>query len=568
MDLMHKPVPVPGQFQLAATHFQAGNFLEAQKYCREALREQPDSAAVLHLLGLIDHGLGDAGLALESLQKAAGLDPYDPVLSNNLGEAYRGLGRVDEAEICYRRALELKSDYAAAGANLGMLLYSSGRLQKTVANYLNLATSLEQAGRFAESESMFRRAVSLDPRDPDAHRGLGRVLERLGRLEDAAQSWRQALALNPDLAEVQHDLGMAMMLLLRPAEAEGCFRRALALRPGFAMAEFGCSLSLLMRGDYESGLPLYEKRFEGADAGNDPSFNELLPQMRRLPRWQGEDLGGRTLLVWTEQGLGDTLMAMRYLPLLKRRGVERLIVYCEPVFVRLIAAMAGADEVVSKERPVPLGKFDCQCPLMSLPLLFGTRLETIPGDVPYARVPAVLRQKWADRLASIPAPRIGLVWAGGALYQLDPLRSRSIRLERFAPLLAGARASFVSLQKGEQARELGLPDMQIHDWMDACEDFLETAALVEQLDLVVSVDTAVAHLAGALGKPVWMLNRLESEWRWMLEREDSPWYPTMRIFRQTRRGDWDEVIGRVAREFRFRFGRRKSESWLRRLFDS
>src|SRR5204863_5097719 len=193
---------------------------------------------------------------------------------------------------------------------------------------------------------------------------------------------------------------------------------------------------------------------------------------------------------------------------------------------------------------------------------------TIPREVSYARVPAALRQKWAEKLAELPPPRVGLVWAGGALFRSDPLRTRSVPLERFSPVLGVGRASFVSLQKGKDADQIKQSSGKVHDWMDECEDFLDTAAVIEQLDLVISVDTAVAHLAGALGKPVWMLNRFESEWRWMLEREDSPWYPTMRIFRQSRRGDWDDVIARVASALKKLAGQQRANSWLRRLFIS
>ena len=500
----------------------------------------------MHLYGLIVLGLGDTQGALQSFDKAVRLDPSNPTLLNNLGQAHRAQGRLSEAEACFRKALDLKADYAEAGANLGTLLHASGRMEQSAQNYLRLGLALETTGQCAQAAESYRQALTLEPENPQAHHGLGRSLERLGRLEDAIDSLNAALALKSDWTEVHHDLGNALFRLGRLDDAEKSYRRALALSPDFPVTTFALSQLLMLRGDYRSGLPLYESRFEGSDRGKDPWYRNLMSQLESVDRWKGERLEGKALLVWTEQGLGDTLMVMRYLPLLKQRGAERLIVYCEPAFVRFIRATDGVDEVVSKEDPLPLGRFDRHCPLMSLPLLFDTSLETIPGEVPYARVPAVLRRKWADKLAALQRPRVGLVWAGGALFRSDSLRTRSVSLERFSPVLAIGGASFVSLQKGEDADQLKGSGWKVHDWMDECEDFLDTAAVIEQLDLVISVDTAVAHLAGALGKPVWMLNRFESEWRWMLEREDSPWYPTMRIFRQSRSGDWDDVVARVA----------------------
>ena len=553
--------------QAAAERYQSSKLGEAEQLCQEALRADPENAHALHLYGLIVLGLGDAQGALQSFEKAVRLDPFNPTLLNNLGQIHRAQGRLNEAESCFRKALDLKADYAEAGANLGTL-HASGRMEKSAQNYLSLGVALEKTGQLGEAVQSYRQALTLEPANPRAHHGLGRALEGLGRLEDAADSLNAALALKSDWTEVHHDLGNALFRLRRLDDAEQSYRRALALSPGFPVTTFALSQLLMLRGDYRSGLPLYESRFEGSDRGKDPWYRNLMAQLEGIDRWKGERLEGKALLVWTEQGLGDTLMVMRYLPLLKQLRAERLIVYCESAFVRLIRAMNGVDEVVSKESPLPLGRFARHCPLMSLPFLFDTRLETIPSEVPYARVPAALGHKWAEKLAALPRPRVGMVWTGGALFRSDPLRSRSVSLERFSPLLGIGGASFVSLQKGKDADQIKQSSRKVHDWMDECEDFLDTAAVIEQLDLVISVDTAVAHLAGAMGKPVWMLNRFESEWRWMLEREDSPWYPTMRIFRQSRRGDWDDVIARVASALKKLAGQQRAKSWLRRLFIS
>jgi len=298
----------------------------------------------------------------------------------------------------------------------------------------------------------------------------------------------------------------------------------------------------LMQGDYAAGLPLYEARFhEKALSHAYSTLQERAAQVAGTARWQGELAQGASLLVWTDHGLGDSLMMLRYLPLLKGRGVGRLAVYCDAPLVRLVQAMPAVDEVIPASEPLPVGRFKLQCPAMSLPLAFGTHLETIPRDVPYLQVPPQ-----AEKLAGAPRPRVGLLWAGNAANPSD--RLRSVPLERLAPLVAIPGLSLVSLQKEDALRQLAVSGWPIVDRMAECGDLLDTAALIGELDLVIGVDSAVVHLAGALGKPVWLLNRFESEWRWMREGEASPWYPTLRILRQPRAGDWDSAIARAARE--------------------
>jgi len=553
--------------QPAAQLYETGRLAEALRSCREILKSDPDNVHALHLHGLVAYKCGELQPAMESLEKALRLGHSDEAMLNNLGEMYRGLGRLADAEACYRKALDLDPNYAEAGANLGVLLVASGRMEPSAENYLRLGLTLEKLRGRGEAEPVYRRALSLEPDSPKEHHELGLVLERLGRLEDAVARLQTALALDPAFFEACHNLGNILVRLERFEDAEQSYRSALALRPDSAITMFALSLVLLLRGDYAAGLPLYESRFTGSDRDND-TVRALIAKLSDVDAWKGESLAGKTLLVWTEQGFGDSLMGLRYLRLLKGRGVGRLLVYCEPGLVRLIQMMDCADEVISKADPVPLGSFERHCPLMSLPLLFDTRLETIPREVPYLRIPSALRQKWADRLAAVPPPRVGLVWAGGKMLRSDPVRSRSVGLKGLSPVVRISGASFVSLQKAEGAEQLKQSPWKIHDWMEECTDFLDTAALVEELDLVISVDTSVAHLAGALGKPVWMLNRFESEWRWQLDREDSPWYPTMRIFRQSAAGDWSAPVERSAAALREYVARRQPRFWLKRLFAS
>ena len=370
---------------------------------------------------------------------------------------------------------------------------------------------------------------------------LGNALNDEGEFEQASGAYRSALALRPDYARAHAHLGTNLMHCGELEAAEDSFREAMRLKPDSPPVHFGRALLKLTAGDYAAGLPLYESRFQHK------ALSRLYSAMHRraellagTARWNGEDAKGASLLVWTDEGLGDALMMLRYLPLLKTRGVGRLAVYCEPGLVRLVRSIAQVDEVIPASEPLPVGRFELQCPIMSLPLAFGTRLDTVPREVPY------LKAASQEKLAGVPRPRIGLLWSGGEVYPRNHLRS--IRLERFAPLIGMPGLSFVSLQKGAAAAQLGATGWPIVDRMDQCHDLLDTAALIGELDLVIGIDSAVAHLTGALGKPMWMLNRFESDWRWLLGREDSPWYPTLRILRQPRPGEWDSVIARVAAE--------------------
>jgi len=448
------------------------------------------------------------------------IDPIDAALEHHRA------GRFAEAESAYRELLASDPNHIDALHFLGVIAYQSGKYELA-----------------AESIS---RALSLNASNPPAHSNLGNVLCALGRLDEGVACYRKALQLSPDLIDAYVNLGNALKVLGDADGAEESYRRALALKPESALTRFNYALLKLLSGEYETGLPLFESRLEeGAlPQGVWRLLQARVAQVREIPRWRGEAVAGKALLVWSDQGLGDSLMASRYLPMLKARGARRLTVFCEQELVRIIGTIPEVDKVIAIGRPEPVGNADYQCPLMSLPLLFDTRLGTIPREVPYLFVPEELRRTWAAKLARTEGPRIGLVWAGGKVFSRDALRS--IRLQKFSPLFESVKATFVSLQKGEEARQIAETGLGILDWMDDCRDLLDTAALIEQLDLVISVDTAGAHLAGALGKRVWLLNRFESEWRWMLGRDDSPWYPSMRIFRQRKTGDWDEVVQRMA----------------------
>lgn len=572
---------------------QAGRLAEAERAYREVLAHEPRNFDALHFLGVIAYQQGRHAQAVELISQALALNASYAPAHSNLGNALEALGEVDRALASYRQALALQPNYVDALINLGALHAGRGELDEAARCYeralaldpnqpvahSNLGNVFHELGRLDDAVACHRRALALGPRQAVAHSNLGNVLRHQGRLDEALESYRKALALAPDFAEAYCNLGNLLGdqgeldeaiaayrrgLALKPQYAEGhsnlgnalvqkgelaaaeaSCREALRLKPDSAHARFNYALLKLLQGDYAAGLPLYESRFEERALSRlYAALHKRSALLEDFPRWRGEEASGRRLLVWTDQGLGDSLMMLRYLPKLKQRGFRRLIVYCEHELARVVQTVAGVDTVVSSTDPLPFGKFDCHSPIMSLPLAFGTRVDTIPAEVPYVVVPEALKRDWARKLSGVARPRIGLLWAGGALYPRN--RLRSIRLERLAPLLAAPKASFVSLQKGEEADRLGEAAWPVLDRMDECRDLLDTAALIEQLDLVIGVDSAVTHLTGALGKPMWMMNRFESEWRWLLGREDSPWYPTIKIFRQPRPGDWDSVIQRVA----------------------
>ena len=471
-------------------------------------------------------------------------------------------GRFPEAEAIFRRLAAHTPRHAEAYKHLGVALAGQGKLEAALGSFL---TSLEidpdyvdghigvgnvlfLQGRHEDAAGRYYKALELNPDEPKAYGNLGMALHRTGKLDEAEACLRKALRFNPNFTDACNSLGSVLQDLGNYEEAEALFVRALQLKPGSALAQCNLATVLLMRGELAAGLALYENRFAGADYKLTALSQEVLAKLSGKCRWRGESLQGRTLFLWREQGIGDDIMMMRYLPLLKEMGAEKIIVSSRPEVRRLVRTLPAVSQVVDDRGPFPLDAIDCHCPLMSLPYLFGTRLETIPDTIPYIAVPPELADDWSRRVAADGGLKVGLAWAGSKTQPKDA--RRSIPRERFAPLLAVPGVRFISLQKGGDPRCWSEFGDSIIDWMPHCSDFLDTAALVQQLDLVISVDTAVAHLAGALGRPVWLLNRFESEWRWMLKREDSPWYPTMRIFRQPAFNDWDSVLDRAAAELR------------------
>jgi tetratricopeptide (TPR) repeat protein len=469
-------------------------------------------------------------------------------------------GQLDDAVSLYRKVLERDVEHREALFNMAQIMKQLGKVGDGDAyerrflallpgkgdTHVRMGRYLHVCGKYDEALKDFQAASDLGQDDAELYRYIGDTFLDQGNPSDALINFEKVLKFESRNASIHALMGEAYRSLNRFDEALASARKAVAINPNLAFSQRTIAWILLLHGDYSAGLPLNEKRFNFMDSMQlaEVGITPAIEKIRKRPSWDGSDLQGKTLLVWTEQGMGDNIMMMRYLPLLKQKGVGMVIVYCHQFLQKIMLTMN--DLVVSMQFAISNESFDLQCSMMSLPHLFGTRLETIPADVPYLRVPAVNNEKWTAQLKKFPGLKVGIVWAGHSSMNKNHLRS--LMLERFAPLTEVHGVQLFSLQKDSAAQQLQENNWRILDWMDACDDFLDTAALINNLDLVISVDTAVAHLAGALGKPVWLLNRFESEWRWMIGREDSPWYPTLRIFRQPKLHDWDSVIMAIASE--------------------
>jgi len=485
--------------------------------------------------------------ALAAYDAALSLTPDDHEPPANRGIVLRDLKRYDEAFAAYDRALALKPDFTDAIVARGNVFYQMGRHADALAEYEraltmepdfaygfnNRGNALQALGRHDEALKSFERALTLDPAYVEAHNNRGNALIELNRHDEALADYDAAIAAKP-FAFALVNRGSALRYLGRTDEAMASFEQAIALDPKLPEAHWNKALLALTLGDYETGLAGYEWRWRGA--------TELTPRGFAQPQWQGEDIAGRTILLHAEQGYGDSIQMLRYLPLVKARGA-RVLLELPDSLKPLLGVHGEGVTVFTKGTALPA--FDVHCPLMSLPLAFGTRIDTVPAEVPYLFAPPERVARMSARLPQTRARRIGLAWSGKPSHKND--HNRSIALSRLKPLLDVPGNSFVSLQREYREADLGaltaLPVLRL----DAdIADFADTAAAIDALDLVVTVDTAVAHLAGSLGKPLWVLLSHVQDWRWLTARADNPWYPTARLFRQGPEGDWGPVIDRVA----------------------
>ena len=533
-----------------------GRLQEAGAAYACAARLDPASAAALRGLGLTASGLGRHDEAVALLGRAVRLHPRDVQAHFLLAEALRALGRPRQAAAYYGQTLRLAPGHAAATLHYGLALVADGRVREAVTWYEralqenpgdvllrnDLGHAQRRMGSSEAAREQFAALLAQQPGFVPALVNYAVTCRDLGDGAAAEAACDEALARAPDYCPALFTLGVLRQDVRRHEEALALFDRVLAQAPDNVPARWNKALSLLALGRLAEGFALYETGLGHKDLRGMP------PDPSR--RLAGRPHAGERLLLWAEQGFGDVIQFIRYAALCKACGAET-VVACPPALHRLLLRCPGVDAVC--EEPAE-AQYDRCVALMSLPHCFGTTLDDIPAEIPYLSVSEEARAAWASLLPCDGRPRVGLVWAGGLRLDMPEARladsRRSLPLTRLLPLLSREDIAFVSLQKGEaagQIRELGL-EGRLADPMDGVRDFMDTAAIVAGLDLVISVDTAVVHLAGALGRPVWVLSRFDACWRWLCNRETNPWYPGVRVFGQPAPGDWDAVVARVAGE--------------------
>ncbi|HSD39167.1 MAG TPA: tetratricopeptide repeat-containing glycosyltransferase family protein [Rhodocyclaceae bacterium] len=588
-----KPDPHAGFFVQALTAHQQGKLADAERGYAFILDKNPQHFDALHYLGIVKLQLGqvnpgialieqalrirpDAAEALSNLSnglirerryeealtrldRSLSLSPAQPEALTNRGIALGALGRLEEAAASHARALQLRPDFLEALNNHGNALRALGHFDEALAAYdkalslraaypealNNRGLALHALHRFDEAIASFDKAISLRANYPEALNNRGNSLKELRRFDEALANYDQALALKPDYAEALYNRGNTFGAQNQHAQAIINYDAALAMQPAHADAHWNKGISHLLQGQLITGWPQYEWRWrvKGAEA----------PRTFDCPRWDGvSDLRGKRLLLWTEQGLGDTIQFSRYAALLAERGVT-VVLEVQALLARLLGSLDSVTTVVARGEPLP--PTDFHFPLLSMPMACNTTLQNVPSSVPYLTAPGDKLEAWQERMATLAAdgqqrkPRIGLACSGNPKLAND--RNRSIPLAAFQPLL-DCDASFFLVQKEcRPADEAFLREqLKIHDLRNPLVDFTDTAAALTQLDMLVTVDTSVTHLAGALGTPVALLLPFVPDWRWLLQRQDSPWYPGMRLYRQPEIGDWGSVIQTVTRELK------------------
>jgi tetratricopeptide (TPR) repeat protein len=564
--------------------YELTRFDEAIASYDRALAIAPDFALALSNRGAAFYALKRFDEALASYDCALAVQPdYVEALSNR-ANALKELKRFDEALASLGRALAVRPDYAEGHLNRGVVLQELKRLDEALASFdralairpdfveglSNRGSALHELKRFDEALASCDRALALQPQFAEAHANRANALHALKRFDEALASCDCAVALRPDLAKVQYNRGNALHALKRFEDALASYDNELALQPDFgeALVNRGVTLQSLKR--FEDALASYQRAYTARPGFADAHYNEALCrlligdlrrgwedhewrwQTRQLghgqrnfpqPLWTGaEEIADRKILLHAEQGFGDTIQFCRYVPLVAARGA-RVILEVQPPLYELTSALPGAAQVVCSGNLLP--PFDLQCPLLSVPRALGTELATIPSATPYLRAPEEKAKHWNARLGPRTRPRVGIAWSGRPTHKND--HNRSIGVDAFLSIFAGLDVSLVSLQRelrDADGAALRGPRGGLH-FGDELANFADTAALISSLDLVVSVDTSVAHLAGALAKPVWVLLPFIPDWRWLLDRDDSPWYPTARLFRQDDTRAWDDVFVRV-----------------------
>ncbi len=599
---MTTPTPSDRDRDLAAAirHHMDGRFDDAERIYLRLHEQNRRDEEVLYLIGVLCCDLGSYPSACRFLEAAIAINPGFPEAARQLVVALKGqaeldiaAGKFDAAETALQRVrlgdpddddcllrlsrlALLRANFAQAQSLLGQFLqrtpdhedalnwhglaclqqknYAGAELslRRALANNPelnqarnNLGLALYDQGRLEEAHDCFSTALMHDPSYSNARTNLANTLRILGRPTEARAHLEKLIVADPNSAELLNNLGTVLQDLGEAQRARQVLERAVTLAPTSAQARWNLALSQLLLGDYAHGWENFEARWEGC-----ANLRGAYDKPAKLA-WRGETLRGKRILLWAEQGFGDSLQFIRFVEDVAQRGAI-VIVEIQVELARLIAAMPDVAQVVARGAALP--PYDFHCPLMSLPYCLGVGDIAAVGRGAYLPVDPDRANHWGAQLANFPGRKIGLTWAGRSRLQNAELVAidarRSVKLQQLAPIVQVTHCSFFSLQKGAPTAEITASGFALQDFSAEWDDFADTAAFIANLDLVITVDTAVAHLAGALGKPVWLLNRRDTCWRWLLERADSPWYPTLRQFRQSQAGDWESVIATIANELR------------------
>ena len=561
----------------ALAHHQVGHIDQAELAYKEILRLSPENPDALHFLGLIAYQNQDYDIATNLIMKAIGINPNNPIFFRHLGQTFQKQNKLDQAINSYQQAIKINPKYTEAYNNLGELFYLKNKLdqainlfQKSISLNSNVASThyllgnlFGEKGEPSRAFKAYQKAIVLNPKHAEAHCKIGDIFQEQGNLDQAINSYHMALDSCPDLAEGHNNLGSvlkkknqldAAIVAFEKAietnpkhvraysnlgatlveknkleEATQHFEKALSLNPNFADVHFNQAIILLLQGRLKAGWEKYEWRWDSIQKSQKRDFKQLL--------WDGTSLKGKTILVHTEQGFGDAIQFVRYVDLVCDLDTT-VIVECEAELKTLFKSIGRIDKLMTKGEKIH--SFDVHVPLLSLPHIFGTTLKNIPAKIPYlypdTKTNSILLSNNDHKF------KIGIAWTGNPEHIND--HNRSVDLKRFGCLLDVGDCEFFSLQVGEHSEDIKQCGYHhiIKDLGTQFTNFHHTALAILQLDLVISVDTAVAHLAGALGKPVWTLLPFMPDWRWMLNRSDSPWYPSMTLFRQKEIGNWTPVF--------------------------
>ncbi|MFC1677990.1 tetratricopeptide repeat protein [Planctomycetota bacterium] len=569
----------------------AGEIAQAEKLYRQILETVPNHPGALYFLAMIASGRGEYDIAIELVSKAIKEVPNVAKFYNTLGGAFKETGKLQDAVEAYKQGISLDRDNLAAYNNLSGILQSQGRQDEAIENYkhvvrlnpsvaevyYNLGVFLKKQGSIDEAIENYKQAIRLKRDFSDAYYNLANILRANGRQEEAIENYKEVIRLKPDFLKAYNILGEILNEQKRYSETVELFKRAIKLNPDNSDAYNNLGVTLMKQGHYDEAIENYNQSLklnpENIEAHRNTGMLFLLTnkykegweeyEWRRKsdneisqPYWDGSCFKGKRLLVRCEQGMGDSFQFVRYLPMVKERGGT--VIFGErKSILTVLGQTPGIDEFVELE---PGGRpnieFDHHVRLLSLPGIFETRPETIPAEVPYIYAPPAKTEFWQKRLCC-PEFKVGIVWAGGGAlggnaYGLQKEYDRSCCVQDFAPLAGIDGVRLYGLQKGKRAAEIAnLPeDIVLTNFGEQFEDFTDTAAVIENLDLIISIDTSVAHLAGAMGKRVWTMLPFAPDWRWMLDRADCPWYPSMKLFRQKKAGDWHGVFESVQQQLK------------------